>query len=108
MDAVKFLKEFGRMCSKHIGCKDCPLKEGKNLCLYNGYYSGKMSQEELERAVEIVENWCKEYPEKLGKKYIVELDKAACSNLSYRIKGTGCWLNMAELERLEEYAESEE
>ena len=67
-----------------------------------------MSQEELERAVEIVENWCKEYPEKLGKKYIVELDKAACSNLSYRIKGTGCWLNMAELERLEEYAESEE
>lgn len=106
MDAVKFLREFGRMCSKHIGCKDCPLKV-TDRCLYNGHYSGKMSQEELERAVGIIENWSRENPEEIGKKYIIEIDKITINGL-YRIKGTTLLLDREELEKLEEYKDSEE
>ena len=106
MDTVKFLREFGRMCNEHISCKDCLFK-GTGMCLYNGDYYGKISQEEAERAVRIVENWSRANPEEIGKKYIIEIDKVTVNDLC-RIKGTTCLLDREELEQLEEYKESEE
>ena len=105
MDAVKFLGEYQRMCSRHR-CKDCPVKKVTNLCLYNGDYSEKMPQEELERAVEIVENWSKENPEEIGKKYIIEIDAVDKDYKGYHTN-IG-WLSKSQLEQLEEYKESEE
>ena len=66
----------------------------------------KLLKEDQERIVGIVENWSKEHPEELDKKYIIEISMIVDKGL-YRIKGTDCWLSKEELEQLEEYAENE-
>ena len=104
MDAVKFLREFSRMCSKHDGCNDCPM--GKvHFCM--GDYEN-ISQEESERIVGIVEKWSKKNPEEFGKKYVIEIDTVGDNGFSFRIKGTDCWLYRSDLKKLEEYKEGEE
>lgn len=57
MDAVKFLKEFKRMCNTHDGCGNCPVEERCNfLCI--------ISDEERQEIVGIVEKWSKDHPPK--------------------------------------------
>jgi hypothetical protein len=102
MDAVKFLEVYSRICSKHGGCVNCPL-EGEPFCQCTGE---KLSHEELERVVEVAENWNKENPEELGKKYIIEIDEV--DGYTCRIKDISVWLGKSQLERLKEYKESEE
>lgn len=58
MDAVKYLKELHRMCTKSHTCDDCPIYKatGRNCGLtYN-------NAEMLAGHVGIVEQWAKEHP----------------------------------------------
>ena len=105
MDAVKFFKEYERMCDSHNTCDKCPANDITG-CAYNpvkGYRDINII-----KVVEIVEKWSKENPEELGKKYIIEIDEVQDNGFSYRIKGTECWLDRKDLKNLEEYNESEE
>ena len=61
MDAVKYLKEKQRMCEKYIDCLDCPLDEVKSKHHITCVMTEKTHSEE---AVEIVEKWSAENPEK--------------------------------------------
>lgn len=110
MDAVKFLREFSRMCRKYYSCVGCPMTE-EPFC-----DCAKLSQEDQERAVEIVENWSRENPEEIGKKYIIEIDRiehtAVDSDYSHKIyhikNGNGFWISEEYIAKLEEYKESDE
>ena len=99
MDAVKFLREYRRMCSRHR-CEDCPVKE-RPLCI-GGFKD--LLQEEQEMIIEVVENWSKENPEEVGKKYIIEVDGVNKDGHCHTCIG---WLSKSQLEQLEEYAENE-
>lgn len=56
MDAVKYLKELHRMCSKQCSCDDCEFTKVMQVsCDHLGL-------ESPEKAVEIVENWVKAHP----------------------------------------------
>lgn len=101
MDAVKFLRERNRICKGHEECNGCPIRKITKRCDLFG--------KDVEKIVEVVatvENWSKEHPEEIGKKYIIEIDEG--DGYLYRIKGINEWLNKEELGQLEEYKESEE
>lgn len=53
MDAVKYLREFVRMCAEQDLCKGCPI--GHGACRI-------MEAQEPEKIVAIVEKWAKEHP----------------------------------------------
>jgi uncharacterized ferredoxin-like protein len=53
MDAVKYLREFARMCAEYSICKGCPI--GDRECRI-------MEAQEPEKIVAIVEEWAKEHP----------------------------------------------
>ena len=55
MDAVEYLKELHRMCSKQCSCDDCEFTQVRATCDHLGL-------ESPEKAVEIVENWVKAHP----------------------------------------------
>ena len=90
MDALKFIKEFYRMCDYYSGgfCKGCPRKEEPSCD------SSTMSDEELAKLIIDVEKWSKEHPlrtrlqdflEKYPNAYICEsgLPSACCNSLGY-------------------------
>lgn len=53
MDAVKYLREFARMCAEYSICKGCQI--GHGTCR-------TMEAQEPEKIVAIVEAWAKEHP----------------------------------------------
>lgn len=58
MDAVKYLKERNRMCDTFdLLCSGCPLGNSVEDC-------DDLQRERPEKAVEMVEKWSKENPEK--------------------------------------------
>ena len=61
MDALKFFKEFDRMCNYYSGgfCKGCPRKEEPSCDS-----SSTMSDEELAKLISDVEKWSKEHPQR--------------------------------------------
>ena len=90
MDALKFIKEFYRMCDYYSGgfCKGCPRKEEP------GCDSSTMSDEELAKLISDVEKWSKEHPkrtrlqdflEKYPNAQICEsgVPSACCKSLGY-------------------------
>lgn len=61
MDAVKYLKEKQRMCEKYIDCLGCPIYELKS----KHHITCVMTEKTYpEKAVEIVEKWSEEHPQK--------------------------------------------
>ena len=60
MDALKFIKEFYRMCDYYSGgfCKGCPRKEEPSCD------SSTISDEELAKLISDVERWAEEHPQK--------------------------------------------
>lgn len=66
MDAIKFLKESGRLCHSLVnsGCKECPMYEfyRYGCILYSEVKPERM--DDLKRAISILEQWAKEHPEK--------------------------------------------
>lgn len=57
MDALKFIKEFKRMCNCCSGgfCAGCPRKENPSC-------DDQMMDDELNKLIADVEKWSKEYP----------------------------------------------
>lgn len=58
MDALKFMKESRRMCDYYPRCFECPGADEPNCNIE------EMSNEELEKFVNIVEQWSKEHPKR--------------------------------------------
>lgn len=59
MDALKFIKEFKRMCNCCSGgfCAGCPRKENPSC-------DDSMMDDELNKLIAAVEKWSKEHPQK--------------------------------------------
>ena len=64
MDAVKFIKELGRMCDAHEHCESCPAKECECQLLEN--------MVEDTRIVSIVEEWSAAHPRKTRQSVFLE------------------------------------
>lgn len=60
MDAVKFVKEYLRMCTKVDECEDCPVYK-TDFCTVP---AKERSQESAEEIVELVEEWSAAHPRK--------------------------------------------
>ena len=60
MDAVKFVKEYLRMCTKVDECEDCPVCK-TDFCTVP---AKERSQESAEEIVELVEEWSAAHPRK--------------------------------------------
>lgn len=73
MDAVKYTKEFNRMCRSYVFCSDgCPLK--RRCILFRGQNTDSETIEEL---VAIVEKWSKEHPLVTNGDKVMEIIKDA-------------------------------
>lgn len=89
MDAVKYLKEKQRMCEKYIDCLGCPIYELKSKHHITCVMTEKTYPEE---AVEIVEKWSAEHPEKpMWKQVNEEYAGYRCTNCGaispYNVRG---------------------
>ena len=58
MDAVKFVKEYLRMCTKVDECEDCPVCK-TDFCTVP---AKERSQKSAEKIVELVEEWSAAHP----------------------------------------------
>lgn len=68
MDAVKYLKELHRMCSKRNICDDCPIYKATGGNCGLAYNNAEM----LAGHVGIVEQWAKEHPAKTRQSVFLE------------------------------------
>lgn len=58
MDAVKYIKEFNRMCRSYDYCSEgCPLESGCCILI-----NPNADSESIEALVAIVEKWSEEHP----------------------------------------------
>ena len=68
MDAVKFVKEYLRMCTKVDECEDCPVHK-TDFCTVP---AKERSQESAEEIVELVEEWSAAHPRKTRQSVFLE------------------------------------
>ena len=68
MDAVKFVKEYLRMCTKVDDCEDCPVNK-TDFCTVP---AKERSQESAEEIVELVEEWSAAHPRKTRQSVFLE------------------------------------
>ena len=68
MDAVKFVKEYLRMCTKVDDCEDCPVYK-TDFCTVP---AKERSQESAEEIVELVEEWSAAHPRKTRQSVFLE------------------------------------
>lgn len=68
MDAVKFVKEYLRMCTKVDECEDCPVYK-TDFCTVP---AKERSQESAEEIVELVEEWSAAHPRKTRQDVFLE------------------------------------
>lgn len=68
MDAVKFVKEYLRMCTKVDDCEDCPVNK-TDFCTVP---AKERSQESAEEIVELVEAWSAAHPRKTRQSVFLE------------------------------------
>lgn len=68
MDAVKFVKEYLRICTKVDECEDCPVYK-TDFCTVP---AKERSQESAEEIVELVEEWSAAHPRKTRQSVFLE------------------------------------
>ena len=68
MDAVKFVKEYLRMCTKVDECEDCPVYK-TDFCAVP---AKERSQESADEIVELVEQWSAAHPRKTRQSVFLE------------------------------------
>jgi hypothetical protein len=68
MDAIKFVKEYLRMCTKVDECEDCPVYK-TDFCTVP---AKERSQESAEEIVELVEEWAAAHPRKTRQSVFLE------------------------------------
>lgn len=61
MDAVKFLKEFGRMCHSYKSCNSCIMNPDNNS---TGETCWVFSKSHPHETISVVEKWSSEHPAK--------------------------------------------
>lgn len=70
MDAVEYLKERHRMCYSSAACDSCRLRaeaaKAHEMC-------GEYVENHPEKAVEIVERWAKEHPQKTRQSELLKM-----------------------------------
>ena len=99
MDAVKFVKEYLRMCTKVDECEDCPIHK-TDFCTVP---AKERSQDSAEEIVNLVEEWSAAHPLKTRQSVFLEqfpetlLGADGVLNLcpativkSHRANGGGC------------------
>ena len=59
-DKEKILREYARLCSTNGGCYDCPIRKEIG---YN-FACNKLIELNPKKAVEVIEKWAKEHPER--------------------------------------------
>ena len=67
MDAVKYVKTQFRLCRSKDSCSECPLQDKENCCCITD------TIEYVEKAVQIVEEWAKDNPEKTRKSEFLKM-----------------------------------
>jgi hypothetical protein len=78
MDALMFLKEKRRMCLSYpVSCEICPLFDKNNICDCN-----ERIEEFPDKAIEIVEEWCKKHPRQTNGDYILNESKEGINNVA--------------------------
>lgn len=80
MDAVKFVKEYLRICTKVDECEDCPVYK-TDFCTVP---AKERSQESAEEIVELVEEWSAAHPRKTRQSVFLEQWPEA------KVDGGGC------------------
>lgn len=70
MDALEFLRERKRMCSKNSSCNQCDFY--KSLVEPDGMNCKKWVEEYPEKTVAFVEQWSKEHPRKTRQSVFLE------------------------------------
>ena len=68
MDAIKFVKEYLRMCGKFFGCEECPAFM-TDFCTVN---VEEQSQETAGEVVRVVEEWSAAHPCKTRQSVFLE------------------------------------
>ena len=68
MDAVKFVNEYLRMCTKVDDCEDCPVYK-TDFCTVP---AKERSQKSAEKIVELVEEWSAAHPRKTRQSVFLE------------------------------------
>lgn len=68
MDAVKFVREYLRMCAKVDECENCPVNK-TDFCTVP---AKERSQKSAEKIVKLVEAWSKEHPRKTRQSVFLE------------------------------------
>ena len=68
MDAIKFVKEYLRMCGKFSGCEECPAFM-TDFCTVN---VEEQSQETAGEVVRVVEEWSAAHPRKTRQSMFLE------------------------------------
>lgn len=68
MDAVKFVKEYLRMCTKVDECEDCPVYK-TDFCAVP---AKERSQESAEEIVKLVDEWAAAHPRKTRQSVFLE------------------------------------
>ena len=92
MDAVKFVKEYLRMCTKVDECEDCPVYK-TDFCTVP---AKERSQESAEEIVELVEEWSAAHPCKTRQSVFLEqypegeIDSSGCLMLCPKRISTDC------------------
>lgn len=68
MDAVKFVKEYLRMCAKFSCCEECPAFM-TDFCVEN---AEEQSSESAEKIVALIEEWSAAHPRKTRQSVFLE------------------------------------
>lgn len=99
MDAVEYVKNQFRLCRSKDSCFECPLQDKENCCCITD------TIEYVEKAVQIVEEWAKDHPEKTRKS---EFQKMFPNANMYSITTTFCTAHFDKKKACEVSVPSEE
>ena len=86
MDVIPFFKALIRFCRQYSSCAKCPIPD--QFC--SEIYADQLDMKSVEEAVEIVESWCAENPQKTNRQKFIEIFGKAPEE----VHSTRDWLNM--------------
>lgn len=69
MDVISFFKALIRFCRQYSRCAECPIPD--QFC--GEIYADQLDMKSVEEAVEIVESWCAENPQKTNREKFAEV-----------------------------------
>lgn len=89
MDAVKFVKEYLRICTKVDECEDCPVYK-TDFCTVP---AKERSQESAEEIVELVEEWSAAHPRKTRQTRVLDAGGEVMDNLLQNL-ASALWITI--------------